>query len=197
MQKFVELISDKGPLPDYMRFFSDTVSCNGQPVESNQEAVLHSLWMQEETRRQFLLANRTFTDAELSGHCQHGVRMDIIPELSAWAEPTDRCGRDNLPGRSTLKPLFMGQQLVDGDGFPLLWASWASPGGANAWRIGQAGALFHSAASLGMGMGGGPAGAGAQSHIFTDQGGAEWVPLSTLLVRPDPAARCSQRHRVR
>ena len=40
-----ELISDRGPEPQYMSFFCDVASCQGQAVESNQQEVLYPLPM--------------------------------------------------------------------------------------------------------------------------------------------------------
>jgi hypothetical protein len=100
VHKFVELVADVGPKPQYMRFFSDISSCKGQPVESNQEAVLLALYMQPEVRRAFLVQSAQFSDKKLAEgqNCKEGARMDIITHLAHWDEPNDNSfGRDGQP----------------------------------------------------------------------------------------------------
>ena len=49
-----------------MRFFADISTCEGQPMETNQQLVLHQLYMNPELRRTYLLQCRQFTDEELA-----------------------------------------------------------------------------------------------------------------------------------
>ena len=187
-----------------MRFFADISTCEGQPMETNQQLVLHQLYMNPELRRTYLLQCRQFTDEELAGHFKQGARMDLIDGLD-WYKKREGVGigRDGKPLFETVpeqvggtvrhvlgsgkerrrlrhgaKPSFIGQEQIDGDGFPVLWVSWSSPGGTGVWQEGDCARMLDQSA------GGASAGKAAAPPLFHS---ADNLALNGWS-KPNPAA---------
>jgi hypothetical protein len=94
---FVDLIEQRGPRPEYLRFLTAVSSCRGTPVVSNQAACLHTMWINPDHRARLLLETRAF-DTDGRGEATHAK---CIPELHWEAEHSDAA--HGIVGREELK----------------------------------------------------------------------------------------------